>query len=297
MTITSNIKLQYLYLLEFYSKSTFIMTKSKSLGLVSIAYILAAIAGISITHYYMADSELLLKSLVADVVATIVVFAFSVKYSNSSFYDPYWSVIPIILVAYWLFYFDNSYADFRNLLIMGLVSWWGLRLTWNWILRWEGMKDEDFRYTDLRAKTGKFYWGVSFAGIHMLPTLIVFLGLIPVLRVFETENNSLNYIDIIALIITSAAILLETTADNQLRKFKRNNTDKSVRLNSGVWKYVKYPNYLGENLFWWGLFIFSLAINIDNWTLVYAPLAMTFLFVFISIPMMKKRLAARKAKS
>ena len=123
---------------------------------------------------------------------------------------------------------------------------------------------------------------------------IVFLGLIPALLSMENNTTELNLFDLLAFIITAVAIIIETLADNQLRTFKRNNKDKTKRLNSGIWKYIKYPNYFGENLFWWGLFIFAIAANFDNWKMFYAPLAMTLLFVFVSIPMMKKRLSSKK---
>ena len=240
-------------------------SKTKSLTLVSFSYLLAVIIGYLVVYFLKNDYSVLWLSLYGDVAATIVIFAFSVRYSNSSFYDAYWSVIPIIIVLHWFVYFNNGFSDLRNVAILLLVGWWGIRLTWNWILRWEGMMDEDFRYVDLKKKTGSFYWIVSFLGIHMLPTFMVFLGLIPVLISMENNTNELNIFDLAALIVTAGAIIIETVADNQLRTFKRNNKDKTKRLNSGIWKYIKYPNYFGENLFWWGLFVFAIGANFDNW--------------------------------
>ena len=264
--------------------------KVKALYLVSLVYLLAfIIAGIFVN---IIPGNILNKTLYADLAATLVVFIFSRIYKNSSLYDPYWSVAPIIIVAYWLIYLGKSFMDYREILIFIFICWWGLRLTWNWILRWSGLGDEDFRYVDLKKSKGIIAFSLDFVGIHFFPTLIVFVGLLPVYYVISEVNTPINYIDGIAVLTTLIAILIETFADNQLRAFKRSN--KEGRLKSGLWKYIKYPNYLGENLFWWGLFLFAVAASKDNMYLVFAPVSMNLLFVFVSIPMMKKRLARKK---
>lgn len=251
-----------------------------------LAFIVAAVC------IYLLPFSILYNTLYADLAATLVVFMFSRYYKNSSIYDPYWSVAPILIIGFWLVNYGISYMDFREVLIFILVCWWGFRLTWNWILRWNGLKDEDFRYVDLKKSKGITAFALDFVGIHFFPTMIVFIGLLPVYYVVSTPGMSINYIDGIAAAFTIIAILIETIADNQLREFKRNN--KSGRLKSGLWKYVKYPNYLGENLFWWGLFLFALAESGENWKMIFAPISMNLLFIFVSIPMMKERLSRKK---
>jgi len=263
--------------------------KTRSLYFVALVYLLAFF--VAVISIYMLPFSILINTLYADLAATLVVFIFSRIYKNSSIYDPYWSVAPILIVGFWLVNFGKSYFDYREMLIFILVCWWGFRLTWNWILRWNGLKDEDFRYVDLKKSKGIIAFTLDFVGIHFFPTLIVFVGLLPVYHILSTESISLNYIDGFAIVLTVVAILIETIADNQLRDFKRNNN--SGTLKSGLWKYVKYPNYLGENLFWWGLFLFALAASADYWKLIFAPISMNMLFILISIPMMKKRLAKR----
>jgi hypothetical protein len=77
------------------------MSKGRSLALVAIAYLVAvAVAG---AWLWLAPGtgRLWLDTLVADLLATLVVFGFSRRFRNSSFYDAYWSVIPVLLLAYW----------------------------------------------------------------------------------------------------------------------------------------------------------------------------------------------------
>lgn len=111
--------------------------------------------------------------LIADVVATVIVFIFSIIFSNSSVYDPYWSVAPPIIVIYLISIFPEG-NSVRQWVILSLILFWSFRLTINWLRGWQGFKHQDWRYTNIADKTGVFYWPVSFLGIHLMPTIFVF---------------------------------------------------------------------------------------------------------------------------
>jgi len=151
--------------------------KPKDLFVILFIYLLALGAAI-LTLKYAPITSMLWKTALADFVAMCVVFVFSMIYKNSSVYDPYWSAAPIFIVFYWLYQIGETNFLFKA--IWALIILWGVRLTWNWILRWDGMKHEDWRYVNIRKKTGKMYWAASFLAIHLLPTALVFAGLVPV---------------------------------------------------------------------------------------------------------------------
>jgi steroid 5-alpha reductase family enzyme len=65
-------------------------------------------------------------------------------------------------------------------------------------------------------------------------------------------------------------------------------------MTGGLWAYSRHPNYLGEVIFWWGLFLFALATDSDYWWTIIRPVAITTLFVFISIPLVEKRNRERR---
>jgi len=225
----------------------------------------------------------------ADVVATLVVFGFSVRYDNSSLYDPYWSVAPLPIALYWA---GAGGAGLRQLLILASVAVWGARLTGNWVARWRGVGDEDFRYQEIRGRTGRLYWPASLLSIHLMPTIWVFLGLLPLYPALA-RPSSVTLLDAAALVVTAAAIAIETAADRQLRVFLRTRRDPAAVLDRGVWAYCRHPNYLGEILFWWGLYLFGLAAEPAwAWSGVGA-LSITLLFVFVSVPWMDRRLLLR----
>jgi steroid 5-alpha reductase family enzyme len=236
-------------------------------------------------------------ALVADIIATVTVFAFSMIFDNSSFYDPYWSVAPPLIAVYWLAARGlPDVVPIRSLVVIGLVLLWAFRLTFNWTRQWGGLKHEDWRYRGFRERFGALYWPVSFFGIHLFPTLIVFLGCLSLYPVMAFRSaRPLGVLDALAAIVTLAAIVVETTADRQLHRFKKDTNKPGAILNSGVWARCRHPNYLGEILFWWGLYVFCLAASPDRWWFVIGPLAMTGLFLGISVPLMDRHLRARKA--
>ncbi len=268
--------------------------KVKDLLRILLIYSIALFAAI-ITLKYTPLSNILLKTAIADFVAMVIVFAFSVKFNNSSVYDPYWSAAPVFIVIYWLF--NSQQIEFYYKILWVIVVIWGVRLTWNWILRWDGFEDEDWRYVKIRKKTGKYYWIVSFFGIHLLPTAIVFAGLTPLFYAFNAPVNSpTSWFTVTAVFFTMSAIYLEKLADDLLRQHVKSGRSKTELLQKSVWGLIKYPNYAGEVLFWWGLYFMSIFVDLDNWWTIFGPLSVTLLFVFVSIPMMRKRLAGKTYK-
>lgn len=259
-----------------------------------LIYLLAFIV-VSILFKLEILSYSMLNVLLADVVATVVVFIFSIVFKNSSVYDPYWSVAPPVIVIYLINQFPDG-DNLRQTLILTLVAFWSLRLTINWFRGWNGFKHQDWRYTHIAEKSGKLYWPVSFLGIHFMPTLFVFLGCLP-LWFSLSSTEPINFYDGIAAIFTFSAILIEWIADEQLILFRKKK-QKSSFIKSGLWSISRHPNYLGEICFWVGLFLFVLSSTKstglkDSWTAIGFG-SMVLLFTFISIPMMEKRNITRK---
>jgi steroid 5-alpha reductase family enzyme len=109
-----------------------------------------------------------------------------------------------------------------------------------------------------------------------------------------TSSHPFGALDAAAIIITAAAIVIESVADEQLKQFTKEKHNTGALMESGLWAYSRHPNYLGEVTFWWGLYIFALASGMRNWWMGLGPLAITALFVFISVPMMDRRNMERR---
>jgi steroid 5-alpha reductase family enzyme len=231
----------------------------------------------------------------ADVVATLVIFGFSRAFRNSSFYDAYWSVLPPLFALYW--YFVNAAAGvdpLRALLVIALVWLWGIRLTANWAVHWGGLTHEDWRYPIVRARAGGAAVWADLFGLHMFPTVQVFLASLPIYAVMTRGQAPLGWLDALAIVVTLGAIVIETVADLQLRAFIKRKQPGTF-ITSGLWAWSRHPNYFGEIGFWWGLMLFGLAAAPDQWWwIVPGALTMTAMFAFASIPFMDQRSLERR---
>ncbi len=270
------------------------MPKITSSVIIVLIYIFAFIA-VYLLFPWLTVQQTMVKVLVADVAATIVVFVFSIIFNNSSVYDAYWSVAPPFIVVYLMKIYPEG-NETRQFLLLALVLFWSIRLTVNWWRGWEGFGHQDWRYTSISEKTGKLYWPVSFLGIHFMPTIFVFLGCLPLWYAISSDAP-FNVFDIFAAIFTISAILTEWIADEQLIKFRKNSTGKSF-MQSGLWAVSRHPNYLGEISFWGGVFLFAVSATglkqtTSYWTII-GIISMVILFKFISIPLMEKRNIERK---
>jgi len=231
----------------------------------------------------------------ADAAATVAVFAFSVAFRNSSFYDPYWSVAPLPIALYWTAAGAPGVPGARRLAVLALLALWGARLTYNWWRGWTGLDHEDWRYARIREQTGSLYWPASFLGIHLFPTLMVFLGCLPLWPALAVGTRAPGLLDALALAVTGAAVWLEARADQELLRFRRRPDRRPEEiLATGLWARSRHPNYLGEMGFWWGLWLFGLAAAPGWWWTVIGPLAMTAMFRFASIPMIERRMQERR---
>jgi steroid 5-alpha reductase family enzyme len=260
--------------------------------LVSAAYVLAGAAAVGTVVWFHALPPIVILGL-ADLVATIVIFLGSVLVRNSSMYDPYWSVAPVLLALFWLSRpVSGGLANPHHLLMFILLCLWALRLTANWAMQWHGLGHEDWRYQDIQQQTGRFYWPVSFLGIHLMPTMLVFLGCLSLWPTLSDRNAHLSWLDGVAALVTLSAVLIETTADLQMRRLRRRAETAGPLVLSGLWSISRHPNYFGEVLFWWGLYLFVPLAYPAFWWAIAGPLAISLLFLCISIPLMERHLLA-----
>jgi steroid 5-alpha reductase family enzyme len=269
-------------------------TKREALWLVALAYGVALAAGwITLAVAPIADP--LWRTFAADAVATVVIFGFSFAWDNSSFYDAYWSVIPIAIVLYWMTLADAAVPGLRLAALGVVVGVWGVRLTWNWARGWTGLDHEDWRYVGFRELAPGFYWPISFLGIHFFPTVIVFAGLAALYPAVVQGGRPFGLLDLVALAVGIAGIAFEWIADDQLRAFTTGPKRPGETLRTGLWRYSRHPNYLGEILVWWSFFLFGWAAD-PAWAKlgVLAPLAMTGMFLLVSIPLIEKRALKRR---
>jgi steroid 5-alpha reductase family enzyme len=256
-----------------------------------VATVLAVAAGWGWSEAF--ESHLLVTFLVADLVGTFVVFGFSRLHDNSSLYDPYWSVAPIVIaVAYCVLAPERIGLAWP---MVAMVALWGGRLTYNFLSGWPGLHHEDWRYRNFREQFPRAYWWVSLGGIHLFPTLLVFAGCLPLYAALFGAGEPNVMLVYIGAFVMLAATAIEALADRQLREFVRSRPPRGTTMEQGLWRYSRHPNYFGELLFWWGIWIAGVGANPESWHWTFAgPLSMTLLFTFVSIPLLDRRSLERR---
>jgi len=261
------------------------MSKQRSLLYFAIEYTIALLSGLYIYITYQGEVNLFLLVLYVDVVMTIIIFVFSLIHNNSSIYDPYWSVVPPFLLL--LIMQSLDVFGFLQLVVLFGVLVWAIRLTYNWIIDFEGLSEEDFRYVDFRLKFKKSFWIISFLGIHLFPTLIVLLSLYPIYYLF-TNTVTFEFFVYAGVFVMIIGAVLSYFADKQVRDHKKDKNNKSIPCSKGLWEKSRHPNYLGELTFWMGCFIAGLGAGFNIATTL-GIIGMILLFNLYSIPKMEQR--------
>ena len=257
--------------------------ENKSLSILIITGIYLIAVTVALCTYLMLPFAFWINLLISDIAATVFVFIFSVIFRNASVYDPYWSVQPIVIV---LCYALGSKLTFATFLILISVFYWGIRLTGNWAYTFGGLNCQDWRYTKFEKETGKLYQFISFTGIHMMPTLIVYLCTLPAVFVIKNEVQA-NAGSIAGTVICICAATLQLVSDTQMHRYRKSGRHGLIR--TGRWKYARHPNYLGEILMWWGIGIQAVSVMPQYWWLLAGALANTVMFFTVSIPLADKR--------
>jgi steroid 5-alpha reductase family enzyme len=269
------------------------MSKGESLLRVAIAYLVAFGVGAAWLYAGPGTGHRWLDGLIADVLATVVVFVASRLHHNSSFYDAYWSVLPPLLAAYWWQQGGLGIHDTRAWLVLGVIVVWAIRLTGNWIYAFPGLHHEDWRYPLLRERAGKAEALVDLMAIHVIPTLQVFLGLVPAYLALTRRGHAVGWLDVVAVVVGLAAVLLEFVADLQMYRFAATKQPGQA-MNQGLWAWSRHPNYFGEFSFWVALALFGTAADPGAWWAWAGAVAMFALFEGASIPMMEERSLERR---
>ena len=253
---------------------------------VLLIYVLAAAVGV--LSYRALPFVWWLSLLIADALATVLTFLFSLLFGNASVYDPYWSVQPPVILFAFAF---GKELNALGVLLLITVLFWAVRLTANWAYTFGDLSHQDWRYTMLKEKTGALYPAVNFVGIHMVPTLVVYACVLPAVFAIRT-SVAFRAPCLIFICISLFAAIMQTISDIQMHKYRKNRDGAFNR--HGLWKYSRHPNYLGEILMWWGISLAVACAAPHAWYLLFGAAANTALFFFVSIPLAEGRQAKKE---
>jgi steroid 5-alpha reductase family enzyme len=209
---------------------------------------------------------------------------------NASIADVGWCY-GLTLVVWW---YAGSVAGepARRLLVALMIFLYAVRLGTHVLIDRVWRKQEDGRYRALRHQWGAHESSRMFWYFQLQAAAIAFFSL-PPLVVMQNPHPPFHYWDLIGLLWWAAAVTGEAVADRQLAAFRSKpwNTGRVCRI--GLWRYSRHPNYFGESLAWWGLWVASLGVAGEIWYLtLLSPLLITFLLLKVSgVPLLEARMS------
>jgi steroid 5-alpha reductase family enzyme len=221
-------------------------------------------------------------ALIISFAIQFLFFIFAASFKTDKVTDLSYG-LGFILIA--LIYFIKSTLSSSQILVTILILLWGIRIA-IYLLKRILKTKTDSRFDNIRDNA------IKFASFWFLQAFSIWVILLPALTILIAKKPiSLNMFSLIGMTIWLLGIGIEYFADKQKFIFKSDSKNKDKWVSVGLWKYSRHPNYFGEMLCWWGIFMISLPF-LSSWLIlaIIGPIYITFLLIFVSgIPPLEKR--------
>ena len=209
---------------------------------------------------------------------------------NNGVVDIGWG-IGFVVVA-WLLLVLRLPLSVARLTITLLITLWGVRLFAH-ILRRNRGKPEDFRYANFRREWGKWVVPRAFLQVYMLQGVFMFVISLPVILLTGAQPLRHAWLYGLGLLVFAAGFFFESVGDAQLARFLRNPANKGKIMASGLWRITRHPNYFGESVMWWGIFLIAISGGASLVTIL-SPMTITLLLLFVSgVPLLERAMKNR----
>ena len=211
-------------------------------------------------------------NLLAVFLMMVIGWLISLRYRNVTIVDSLWG-LGFVLIAWITFLLSEGFIG-RRLLIVVLVSLWGIRLS-VFLSRRNWGAGEDPRYGEWRKKSGERFWLVSLFKVFLLQAIFLWvISLVLQIGQLSSTPDRFTWLDMLGVFIWGAGFFFEAVGDWQLARFKADPSTKGRVMDQGLWAYTRHPNYFGEFLIWWGFFVITLSTPNSWWTII-SPLIVT----------------------
>jgi steroid 5-alpha reductase family enzyme len=209
-------------------------------------------------------------------VMMLATFGYAMRTRAHAIMDTVWG-LGFVVIALVSFGLSSSYGvPGRRVLVLVLVATWGVRLSAHIYLRNRG-QGEDRRYASLlRRNTGSLAAFVL-RHIYWPQGRAMWFVSLP-LQVAMYEHAALSFVTWLGVAVWLVGFSFETVGDLQLRRFRADPSTAGQVLDRGLWRYTRHPNYFGDAMVWFGLWLLACS----HWLLVLtvaSPVYMTNMLV------------------
>ena len=228
------------------------------------------------------DGYNILFALIISFGIQIVFFAFAAGFRTDKVTDLSYS-LSFLVLAVILMVLEGAFRPVQILAVAATVLW-AVRLGGSLLVRISDMGKDD-RFDEMRDNPLKF------ARFWLLQAVSVWLISFPVIFILSTEAAVLSWLSILGAAVWLFGFVFEAAADTQKYRFKSNPENRGDFISQGLWRYSRHPNYFGEILCWWGIFLIAApSLTGTAWLAILGPVSITALLLFVSgIPMLEKK--------
>lgn len=212
--------------------------------------------------------DILLNFLLFSVSVNLLLFLFAYIFQTDKITDISYSLTFIAIASYSFVQSEKTAVDF---ILFILILVWGIRLGSYLAYRIHQI-GRDKRFDEIRKRF------ISFFFFWLMQGLTCFIVMIPIILSLHNPNKSFNLLLILGSCFAIIGWSIETVADIQKFRFKKSNPHAFMK--KGLWSYVQHPNYTGELLFWWGIFIACLPYS--PWYSMVSPIWISLIIIRFS---------------
>ena len=150
-------------------------------------------------------------------------------------------------------------------------------------------------YAAMRARDPEGFPRRSLVTVFLFQALLIWIIALPV-QVAQAgpSPEGLTVLDLLGLAVWTVGFAFEAVGDRQLKAFLADPANKGKVMDQGLWRYTRHPNYFGDSLVWWGIYLVGASAP-WGWATIISPILMTFLLTKISgVPLLEEALAERR---
>ncbi len=201
----------------------------------------------------------------------VTLWLISVVMRDSSIVDIFWGLGSATVA--WVAWLTVGGGGIRATLVLLVATVWGVRLgLYIGIRNWGA---EDRRYARLRqhvTEQGRNYAWYSLRSVFGLQGLLMFLCTMPVVVAIAMPSSGPPGLLVwIGFGLSAAGLTVEALADWQMARFRRQRRSPGEVMDRGLWRYSRHPNYFGEMLVQWGLYLMACDAGLMGLLTIFAP--------------------------
>lgn len=222
--------------------------------------------------------------IISILVFVHIFFLIAILKKDFSVIDIGWGLgfILIALIAY-----THNPVSFKNALLLVMTAMWGLRLALYLFKRNKG-KPEDARYTKLRNDWQPKSNLNAYFKVFLFQGFLMIIVSLPIVGGMSQNHQKITWINWIGLTIWAIGFSFEICSDHYLNWWKSKSENRGQICTSGPWKYCRFPNYFGEVLLWYGVYLAGFEIA-SSWTII-GPIALNFLILKVTgVPLLEEK--------